>query len=84
MSNATNITKQVRSQLISLFYRYHAKVTLVYIEVPYHQWQKQNNARVEAVPSKVLDRMLGKLEILTPDEAHYVIYHVNGHSSSLL
>ncbi|OAT37398.1 hypothetical protein M983_0355 [Proteus myxofaciens ATCC 19692] len=75
----------MRSQLISLFYRYHAKVTLVYIEVPYHQWQKQNNARVEeAVPSKVLDRMRGKLEILTSDEAHYVIYHVNGHSSSLL
>ncbi|WP_163078897.1 AAA family ATPase, partial [Acinetobacter baumannii] len=33
--NATNITKQMRNQLIALFYRYQAKVTLVYIEVPY-------------------------------------------------
>uniref|UniRef100_UPI000A97CADC ATP-binding protein n=1 Tax=Shigella sp. FC1967 TaxID=1898041 RepID=UPI000A97CADC len=50
--NATNITRKMRDQLISLFYRYNAKITLVYIEVPYAQWQRQNNARNEAVPAK--------------------------------
>lgn len=38
--NATNITRQMRDQLVTLFYRYNAKITLVYIEVPYAQWQK--------------------------------------------
>lgn len=82
--NATNITKQMRDQLISLFYRYHATITLVYIEVPYSQWQKQNNARVEAVPNKVMDRMLNKLEIPTPEEAHKVIYWIEGQSKPLI
>lgn len=82
--NATNITRQMRDQLISLFYRYQAKITLVYIEVPYIQWQKQNNARVESVPIKVMERMLTKLEVPSPEEAHKVIYWVNGQSQTLL
>lgn len=81
--NATNITRKMRDQLISLFYRYNAKITLVYIEVPYAQWQRQNNARNEAVPAKVMERMLNKLEVPTPEEAHKVIYWIEGQSQTI-
>lgn len=39
--NATNITRQLRSQLISLFTAYGARVKIVYLEVPWAQWNQQ-------------------------------------------
>lgn len=72
--NATNITKQMRSQWIDLFVSYKARVQLVYIEVPYKDWVKQNNNREHPVPTNVLERMLAKLEVPTLDEAHHVKY----------
>ncbi|WP_159566428.1 AAA family ATPase [Budvicia diplopodorum] len=75
--NATNITYQMRQQLISLFVSYNAWVRIVYLEVPYDRWRVQNNNREYAVPEKVLERMLSKLELPTPDEAHDVIYHTD-------
>jgi tRNA uridine 5-carbamoylmethylation protein Kti12 len=48
----------------------------VYVEVPYATWKKQNNQREAAVPEKVLDRLLQKLEVPQPAEAHEVIYAV--------
>ena len=74
--NATNLTRQMRSQLIDLFVTYGAYVKLVYVEVPYATWKKQNNQREAAVPEKVLDRLLQKLEVPQPAEAHEVIYAV--------
>ncbi len=35
--NATNITRQLRSQLIALFTAYRARVKIVYLEVPWTQ-----------------------------------------------
>lgn len=74
--NATNITRQMRSQWIDLFVSYKARVKLFYIEVPYHNWLRQNNNREHPVPTNVLQRLLGKLEVPTPDEAHSVDYIV--------
>lgn len=74
--NATNITGQMRQQLVNLFVSYHAWVKIVYIEVPYARWRIQNSGREHAVPEKVLDRMLSKLELPTQDEAHSVVYHI--------
>lgn len=75
--NATNVTHQMRQQLISLFISYNAWVRIVYLEVPYDRWQIQNNDREHAVPEKVLERILSKLELPTADEAHDVVYHVD-------
>lgn len=72
--NATNITFQMRSQLIALLASYKARVTLVYVEQPYQTWRKQNNSRAYAVPHNVLDKMLHKLEVPAPAEAHEVVY----------
>ena len=74
--NATNITRQMRTQVISLFADYGARVKLVYVEQPYKQWRSQNAAREHAVPTDVLDKLLWKLEVPTQDEAHEVLYSV--------
>lgn len=74
--NATNITRQLRTQLISLFTAYGAQVKIVYLEVPWQQWKKQNANREHAVPENVLQRMAAKLEVPQPDEAHSVEYRV--------
>lgn len=73
--NATNITAQLRSQLIDLFTSYGAKVTIVYVEVPYKTLLKQNNAREAAVPMPVIDKMIGKLEPPQREEAHELIVY---------
>jgi len=74
--NATNITRQMRSQWIDIFNIYKARVTVVYIEVPYADWLKQNNNREYVVPNTVLMRMLQKLEVPLLHEAHEVQYAV--------
>lgn len=74
--NATNITKSMREQLVSLFLLYKAKVKIVYIEVPYATLQSQNRDREHIVPAAALERMISKLEVPTPDEAHEVVYEV--------
>ncbi|WDC30871.1 AAA family ATPase [Escherichia albertii] len=74
--NATNITRQLRSQLISLFTAYGARVKIVYLEVPWAQWKQQNARRKYAVPEAVVMRMASRLEVPQPDEAHSVEYRV--------
>lgn len=74
--NATNTTSQMRMQLIELFTTYKAKVTVVYIEVPYVHLHQQNNNREAVVPSAVLDKLIHKLEVPLLWEAHDVIYKV--------
>lgn len=75
--NATNITRSMRSQLISLFADYGARVKIVYVERPYRTWQTQNANREHAVPHQVLKRLLAKLEVPKLSEAHEVVYQVD-------
>ena len=74
--NATNISQQIRSQLIDLFATYRARVKIIYIEKPYEVWRKQNREREFAVPEPVLDTMLARLDIPQKTEAHEVEYLV--------
>lgn len=74
--NATNISRQLRTQLISLFTAYGARVKIVYLEVPRPQWKTQNANRQHAVPEEVILRMSSVLEVPQPDEAHCVEYRV--------
>ncbi|WP_340618282.1 AAA family ATPase [Xenorhabdus entomophaga] len=75
--NATNLTGQMRQQLIKLFVSYNARVRIVYIEQDYKRWRQQNSNRQYAVPDKVMDRMLDKLEVPVPEEAHEVCYFID-------
>lgn len=71
--NATNITRSIRSQLISLFANYGASVKLVYLEVPYEEILRRNSERSRNVPEKVIERLIEKLEIPEDFEACEVI-----------
>ena len=74
--NATNITGQMRMQLVGLLKDYDAHVTIVYIEMPYRVWRSQNKQRTASLPDSVLDKMLHKLEVPLQKEADIVTYIV--------
>lgn len=74
--NATNTTLQMRTQLIDLFMTYKASVKIVYVEVAYEHLLQQNKAREAAVPDMVLERLINKLEVPAPWEAHSLHYQV--------
>lgn len=73
--NATNITRQMREQVISLFTTYQAAVTIVYVEVPAAKLLQQNKEREAVVPLAAMERLISKLEVPSLTEAHEVIYH---------
>jgi predicted kinase len=81
--NATNITRQMRTQWIDLFVTYKARVKLVYIETSYKEWINQNNNREFPVPENVLSRMLSKLEVPSLHEAHEVEYIIQQNALKL-
>lgn len=76
--NATNITSQMRLQLIELFTTYQAKVRIVYLEVPYETLKQQNSKREAMVPANVLEHLIDKLEVPARWEAHEVEYSESG------
>lgn len=75
--NGTNITRQLRSEIIDLFAAYDAYVKIVYVESPYIQRKHQNQNRDAVVPENVIDKMMMKWEIPDLTEAHETIYAVN-------
>lgn len=74
--NGTNITAQLRGQLIDLFTSYGGKVKIIYIEVPYKKLLQQNNNREASVPEPAIQKMINKLEIPQVDEACDIDYFV--------
>lgn len=74
--NATNITKEMRSKLISDFEDYGAKVEVIYVEVPYKELIKQNNNREYKVPEDAISRLIKGLEMPDVTECNDVQYHV--------
>jgi predicted kinase len=72
--NATNITSDMRGKWISLFTDYGGRVKIIYLEVPYKQLLSQNHHREHKVPRDVVDKMVGKLEIPGPEEAHEISF----------
>jgi len=74
--NATNITAQLRGQLIDLFTSYGGRVKVVYVEVTYKTLISQNNNREAKVPVDVIHKMITKLEPPQREEAHEIIYYV--------
>lgn len=71
--NATNITAQMRGQLIDLFESYGGKVKIIYLEVPYKTLISQNASREAQVPTAVMEKMVNNFEPPTRDEACNVL-----------
>ncbi len=76
--NATNLSRQIRSQLIDLFTSYEARVEIVYLECTREKLFEQNRNRSHPVPEKAIERLLSRWEIPDFTEAHSVRYVVNG------
>lgn len=81
--NATNITKKIRGGLISLFESYGAAVNVIYLEVPYSEMLRRSKVRQRSIPMGVLENMIRKLEIPSPNEAYTVEYR-NGVKGELM
>jgi putative nucleotidyltransferase with HDIG domain len=74
--NATNITKNMREQLVDLFITYKAYVKIVYVEVPYSVLHQQNSNREAALPYPAMERLIARLEVPASWEGHEVEYYV--------
>jgi predicted kinase len=72
--NATNLSQQLRGQLIQLFAAYNTRVEIVYLEASLQIQQHRNRSRVAQVPQKVIDRLIDRLEIPSIIEAHQVYW----------
>lgn len=68
--NATNITRQMRGRWIELFADYNARVESACLERPLRTILTQNERRTNAVPEKVIERLLERLEPPTIAECH--------------
>lgn len=75
--NATNITRQLRGQLIDLATDYQARVRLVYVEVPWAELVQRNQNRDYPVPLDVLHKLASKLEVPELAEASQVEWWTN-------
>ncbi|MBS6643850.1 MAG: AAA family ATPase [Clostridiaceae bacterium] len=76
--DATNIVSDTRRKLYSLCEGYGARVTVFYIEAPYEQLLKRNQIRKRSVPVPVIDRMIGKMDMVEPSECYSVKYLADG------
>ncbi len=70
--NATNIVRETRQKLVSLFAGYGARVQILYLEVPYRELLARNQKRARYIPGNVLEEMIRKLEIPASWEAYEV------------
>lgn len=72
--DATNLSRSLRTSLLSLFYDYGARVRIVHVEAPATELRARNRGRDRKVPENVIDRLLLRWEIPEPTEAHEVIW----------
>ncbi len=70
--NATNLTRDLRSQLVDLFTDYHARVRIVHVEAPYHTLFDRSDSRPRAIPHQAIKRMLNRWEVPDVTEAPIV------------
>lgn len=74
--NATNITYQLRKNLIELFENYGACVNIVFLETGYEEELARNESRTDSVPNGVIEKMISKLEPPEAFEAQNVNWHI--------
>ncbi len=70
--NATNLIARTRLRWIDLFADYDARVEIVYLEPPAAVIFHQNKERSQAVPERVIQELMEKVEPPNLTEAHQV------------
>jgi len=72
--NATNVSLELRSQVIDLCAGYHARIRIVYLETDFTEWERRNRERDSKVPDEVRRRLLDRWELPDLTEGHEVHY----------
>ncbi len=70
--NATNLSRNIREQLISLFAAYNARIRIVYVEGAVDVIAKRNQNRKQPVPTSVMKKLLNRWTVPSVVEAHAV------------
>jgi len=76
--NATNLSREIRGQLVNLFTDYQARVRIVYVEACASRQFGQNNNRIDSVPRAAISRMMERWEVPTPIEGDVVEWWIDG------
>jgi predicted kinase len=76
--NATNLSREIRMQVIDLLAAYNACVRIIYIEAGRELLLTQNSSREAPVPARAIGRMMDRWEVPDGTEAHQVEWWVDG------
>lgn len=74
--NGTNLTKQIRDQVVGLMRSYNARVKLIYVETSYLKLLEQNSNREYPIPNIILEKFIDKIEIPNQTEAHTLEFYL--------
>jgi predicted kinase len=75
--NATNVSREIRAQIIGLMAAYEARIRVVSVESAFDALFARNQ-RKGAVPRAAVERMLSRWEVPDPAEAQQVEWRVDG------
>jgi len=81
--NATNLSRDLRAQLIALLTAYHAHVRIVYVEASPETLFRQNRDRSNPVPATAMERMLDRWQVPSQIEAQKVEYWIEGRACAI-
>jgi predicted kinase len=76
--NATNLSRELRTQVIDLLMAYRAHVRIVYLEAGPGFLFQQNKVRRNPVPAGAIERMLDRWQVPSSIEAQEVEYWIDG------
>ncbi|MBS1834690.1 MAG: AAA family ATPase [Acidobacteria bacterium] len=83
--NATNLTRDLRGQLIDLFTDYYARTRIVHVEAASPAlWWERNAARERPVPGPAMERMLERWDVPDVTEAAKVEWWRSGEDGSFV
>jgi predicted kinase len=76
--NATNLSREIRTQVVDLLLSYDARVRIVYVETGNDALFAQNRGRGGVVPPVAIERMMDRWEVPDPIEAQAVEWWIDG------
>jgi predicted kinase len=75
--NGTNLSRDLRSQVVDLLLQYDARVRIVYVEAGAGDLFDRNRGRARVVPPAAIDRMMDRWEVPDPFEAQAVEWWID-------
>jgi predicted kinase len=78
--NATNLSREIRGQVVDLLTAYDARIRIVYVEASHDLLFAQNRDRNTMLPKAAIERLLDRWEVPDPTEAQSVGWWVDGES----